>query len=32
MDPTIGAVLVVGFPLVLVVLISLFGKFSVDPE
>ena len=32
MDPTIGAALVIGFPVVLVILISLFGKFSVDPE
>jgi len=32
MDPTIGAALVIGFPVVLIILITLFGKFSVDPE
>ena len=32
MDPTIGAALVIGFPIVLCIVITLFGKFSVDPE
>jgi hypothetical protein len=32
MDPTIGAVLVIGFPIVLVILIMLFSIFSVDPK
>ena len=32
MDPTIGAILVIGFPIVLCVVITLFGIFSVDPD
>jgi hypothetical protein len=32
MDATFGLFLVIGFPLCLVIVISLFGRFSVDPE
>ena len=32
MDPTLGTILVIGFPIVLCALIYAFGKFSVTPE
>lgn len=32
MDSTIGTILVVGFPVVLVIVLMLFGKFSVKPD
>lgn len=32
MDPTFGAILVVGFPIILWGVIVLFGKFSVRPD
>ena len=32
MNETIGVILVVGFPVVLVLLLMAFGKFSVRPE
>ena len=32
MNPTLGAVLVVAFPIVLCVLIYAFGKLSVQPK
>ena len=32
MDPTIGAILVILFPVVLVLAITLFGKYSADPD
>lgn len=32
MDPTIGVILVVGFPVALVLALLAFGKFSVRPE
>ncbi len=32
MDPTIGIALVVGFPVTLVVVLMIFGRFSVQPD
>jgi hypothetical protein len=32
MDPTVGTVLVVGFPIILCLAIYAFGKFSVKPD
>ena len=32
MNETVGVILVVGFPVVLVLLMMAFGKFSVRPE
>ena len=32
MDPTVGLILLIGFPLALVVAIWAFGSFSKEPE
>ena len=32
MDTTIGIILVIGFPVVFVIVLMLFGKFSVNPD
>ena len=32
MDPTLGAILAIGFPIVLCALIYAFGRFSVPPK
>ena len=32
MDPTFGVILVVGFPVVLILLLMAFGRFSVRPK
>ena len=32
MNETLGVILVVGFPVVLILLLMAFGKFSVRPE
>lgn len=32
MDPTLGLILVVAFPIVLCLAIAAFGYFTVDPE
>ncbi len=32
MDATIGLILVIGFPMCLIIAITAFGRFSVDPD